>query len=121
MLYNDSISYNQPGVSFLGNVTISIPGLSVPILIGQINVFFSKDIDYSNNTTLGIVTVSYAPSGVISLENAYDIGSAIVSYSISRTEPVAEISIETDIETANVIANANSINIDSYSQISINY
>jgi hypothetical protein len=121
MLYNDSISYNQPGVSFLGSVTISVPGLSLPILIGNINVFFSQEIDYSNSTNIGIVTVNYAPSAIVYLENDYSSSSALVSYSISRTDATAQISIETDIQTANAIANASSISIDSYSDISINY
>lgn len=120
MLYNDSISYNQPGVSFIGNVSIFVPGISIPILIGQINIFFSKEIDYSTNTNLGIVTVNYTPSGSISLETSYQTSSAIVKYSTNSTEPTAEISIETDIETANAIVNATSISIDSYSEISIN-
>jgi hypothetical protein len=121
MLYNDSISYDQPGVSFLGSVTISVPGLSLPILIGNINIFFSQEIDYSNNTSLGIVTVSYSPSGSISMQSSYQTSNAVVSYSVTESESTAQLSIETDYDTANAIVNASHININSYSEISIDY
>jgi hypothetical protein len=121
MLYNDSISYNQPGVNFLGSVTISVPGLGLPIFIGEINIFFSEEIDYSNNTNLGVVTVSYGSSGAISVEKSYQTTNAVVSYSIADSESTAQLSIETDYDTATAIANASQINIISYSEISIDY
>lgn len=121
MLYDDLISYNQPGVNFVGSVTISVPGIALPIFVGNINIFFSEQIDYSNNSNLGLVTVSYGASGSVSVEKSYQTSNAVVSYSIAGSDPIAQISIETDYDTATAISNASQININSYSEISIDY
>lgn len=121
MLYNDLISYNQSGVSFNGSLKISAPGLSAPIIIGDINIFFSSEIDYSHSSTIGVVTVTYAQSGLVSYEMLDQLGSALVSYSIAEAGSEAQLSIETDDQTAIAIANATKINVNSYSEISIEY
>ena len=121
MLYNDLISYNQPGINFIGDIKIIVPGVSSPILIGGVKVFFASEIDYSNSTTLGVVTVVYSSSGSISLGTGQQSSTALVSYVVSETDSTAQISIETDLDTATAISNASQININSYSEISIDY
>lgn len=68
MLYNDIISYNQSGVSYSGILQINVPGFLEPIIVNDITIYFVSKTDYSNATTIGLVSIDYVASGIIVIE-----------------------------------------------------
>lgn len=78
MLYNQDITYNQSGFSYVGIVVIKIKGISNPIILNDIKVFFSNNQDYSTATTIAVLSVDIAPSGYITIEALQSEGSALI-------------------------------------------
>jgi len=68
MLYNDLINYNQNNVSYTGTVVLNIQGISNPIILNNIIINFSADQNYSSTTTIAVMSIDIAPSGVITIE-----------------------------------------------------
>jgi hypothetical protein len=68
MLYNDSIAYNQSGLSYYGSLIINIAGISNPIIIGNVNVIQISAEDYSNATTIAVMSIDYTSSGVMTIQ-----------------------------------------------------
>jgi hypothetical protein len=68
MLYNDSITYNQSNISYFGSLIINIAGISNPITIGNINVIQVAGEDYSNSTTIAVMSIDYTSSGVMTIQ-----------------------------------------------------
>ena len=68
MLYNSPITYNQASVFYAGAVSILAPSLTSPILINNITLLVFADEDYTNQTTIGIITLNYAPSGILEIQ-----------------------------------------------------
>lgn len=82
MLYNDIITYNHNNITYTGTIQINVPGISSPIIIGNILVVVSTEPDYSNATTIGLITYDFAPTGQIILETTNDQAEAITQASI---------------------------------------
>lgn len=78
MLYNQDITYNQSGFSYVGMVVIKIKGISNPIILNDIKVYFSDIQDYSTATTIAVLSVDIAPSGYITIEALQNEGSALI-------------------------------------------
>jgi hypothetical protein len=68
MLYNDLITYNQPSLNYYGALIINIDGISNPITIGNINVIQVSEEDYSNSSTIAIVSIDYTASGIMTIQ-----------------------------------------------------
>jgi len=68
MLYNDTIIYNQPGISYIGSLVIKIASISLPIVLNNINIVFAGAADYSNATTIAVLSIDIAPGGLITIE-----------------------------------------------------
>ena len=95
MRYNDTIAYNESSVTYVGAVEIRVSGLSNPIIVNNLTVNFTNTVDYSNQTTIGFITINSVATGYIV--------------------------IETDFQQAQAISNAEVININSASEVSIQY
>jgi hypothetical protein len=120
MLYNDSIAYSQSGVSFIGTVQINVSGISSPIILNNISVYLFGNEDYSNSTTVGLVTLNYVSAGYVIIEATADQAEAISQSSSIILNSTSEISL-TNSTTSSATVEA-SIVIDSpSSEISINY
>jgi len=78
VLYNQDITYNQSGFSYVGMVVIKIKGISNPIILNDIKVYFSDIQDYSTATTIAVLSVDIAPSGYITIEALQNEGSALI-------------------------------------------
>lgn len=80
MLYNENIGYNDPSVTYIGTVYISVPGISNPIVIGNLTVVFPSltSQDYSNATTIGFISYEFSPSGILTIEATQDQAQALV-------------------------------------------
>lgn len=120
MLYNDTIGYNQPGLSFNGTLEINVPGISLPIILNDISVYLFGDVDYSNSTTVGLVTINSISTGYIVIEATEDQATAISQSSTIFLNSTSEITLlSSGNSTATVEA---SIILDqSESEVSIEY
>lgn len=79
MLYNQNIGYSQQNYSYTGTLIIKAPSLSSPIILNNIAILISGSEDYSNYTTIAIVSMDISPTGIVSLEVLDENVSAIVS------------------------------------------
>jgi hypothetical protein len=94
MLYNENIAYNQPGSTYVGGLVIYVPELSSPIVLNNIIIFFGENVDNSNSTSIGIVTISSIAESSISIEASPMQASALVGASKININQYSEISIE---------------------------
>jgi len=81
MLYNDIITYNHNNITYTGTVQINVPGISNPIIIGNITVAIAVEEDFSNVTTIGYVTFDYVPGGIVTIEASQEQAEALVGAS----------------------------------------
>ena len=81
MLYNDIITYNHNNITYSGILYINVIGISSPIVVNNITVVVSTEADYSNATTMGVVTYDISPSGIITIEATSDQAAAITEAS----------------------------------------
>jgi hypothetical protein len=79
MLYNTSIGYSQPNYSYIGTLVIYAQSLSSPIILNNITILIGGQEDYSNYTTIALISMDISPSGIISVEVLNEDIAAIVS------------------------------------------
>lgn len=111
IIYNDSIDYNQTGISYVGDVIITVPGLSSQIILSDVKVYFTNYIDHSNLTTIGLVTVNSIPFGLMDFERIDQGSYTTVDASVHNPTTSGIISLETDFNQAEKLAEANVIYI----------
>lgn len=78
MLYDDLFSYSQSGVSYSGGLDISVPSINTPLLAGVPGILFVSEVDYSNSSTIGIVSMDYVSSSIVVIETTNSKPSATV-------------------------------------------
>lgn len=91
MFYNDIITYNHNNISYNGVLYLNIIGLSNPIILNNIKVIFTTgEIDFSNATTIGIVTYDISPSGIVTISGAqnqlYGVSASTTVYLVPHLE-----------------------------------
>lgn len=80
MQYNGQISYDSQNYSYSGTLIIYAPSLASPIVLNNINIVFGGgEKDYSNYTTVALISIDVAPSGFITIEVADESIEALVS------------------------------------------
>ena len=96
MKYGEAIAYNSPNITYNGALAIYASSLSSPIILNNITIFYSFSIeDYSNYTTIGILSLDTSPDGVISITVLDEDVAAIASAEVIYINADAEISIIT--------------------------
>jgi hypothetical protein len=120
MKYNDLITYNHNNITYNGTIYINVPGLSNPIILNNITVVVATEPDYSNATTVGVVTFDLAPSGIMTIEatdeQAYAISESSTIYLVPSSETSStEIfsAFEGSTEANLLISNGGEISIES--------
>ena len=93
MLYNQSLIYDQPAFSYSGTLIINIEGISNPITVNNIYVITLTSQNDSNQTTIGVTSIDYAPSGIITVSAPIQ-QLAIISQAITNSAYSGEISIQ---------------------------
>jgi hypothetical protein len=93
MLYNQSLTYDQPAISYSGTLVINIEGISNPITLNNISVLTLTSQDDSNQTTIGVTSIDYAPSGIITVSAPIQ-QLAVISQAITNSAYSGEISIQ---------------------------
>lgn len=94
MQYNSNINYNSPNYSYSGTLIIYAPSLVSPIILNSIAILFNDlGEDYSNYTTIAVVSMDVNPSGDISIQVLDEDVSALVSVQSIAITNNSEISI----------------------------
>lgn len=94
LLYNSNIGYSQPGVSYAGSLTISAPGFSSIISLQDIKIYFSNNVDNSNESQSSFITINYSSFGSMTFEATDSaIGAGLVSTSSVQTNYSGLVSI----------------------------
>jgi hypothetical protein len=68
MLYNDNFSYSQSGVSYQGTLYLNIDNISSPVILPNVSIYYAQDIDYSNVSTIGLVTIESMSNGIVTMQ-----------------------------------------------------
>lgn len=96
MLYNENILYNQPQITYTGTVIVNIIGIENPIILSNLTVIVSLYEDYSNATTLAIISYDILENGILTIEATQSQASALVEAIVSsNNSQVAEITLST--------------------------
>lgn len=67
MFYGSPISYNQSGYSYTGTLYIYVPGNLNPITVSNVSVFYATNEDYSNLTTITLVSLEVQNNAIITV------------------------------------------------------
>jgi len=79
MIYNDTVFYEQSGVNYIGSLIIKVASLPAPIILNNIKISFAGTQDYSNKTTIAVLSIDVSPSGIITIETVEENLSALTS------------------------------------------
>lgn len=93
MLYDQNIAYGQPNYSYTGTLVIYAPSLSSPIILNNIAILIGGQEDYSNYTTIAVVSMEVSPSGYVTVEVLDQDVSALVSVQSIAINDNSEIAI----------------------------
>lgn len=93
MIYNEAITYNSPNVSYDGTLIIYASSLINPIILNNITIFYTSNEDYSNSTTIGVLSIDINPQGIVSIQVLDEDVNAISSAQIISVGVSGEISI----------------------------
>ncbi len=93
MIYNQAINYNSSNVTYSGTLIISAPSILNPIIINNVTFIFPVNEDYSNFTTIGIISIEIGPESVVSLEVLDQDVDALISAQVISIGSNNEISI----------------------------
>jgi hypothetical protein len=93
MIYNEAITYNSPNVSYNGTLIIYASSLISPIVLNNITIFYTSNEDYSNLTTIGVLSIDISPQGIVSVEVLDNDVSAISSAQVISVGVSGQISI----------------------------
>jgi hypothetical protein len=93
MLYNGPITYNQSNINYFGSLVINIVGISNPITIGNINVIQVTGEDYSNYTTIGVMSIDFTSSGIMTIQ-VDSSQEAAVYQAVQSAQESGEIALE---------------------------
>jgi hypothetical protein len=95
MLYNDLIDYNQSGIQYNGTIVLIIEGVSNPVILNDIKVNFGGKEDYSVASSIGVISIDLAPTGVITIQALGKEGAALIQASEITIHSGTIITIET--------------------------
>ena len=93
MIYNEAINYNSPNVTYGGTLVVYASSLINPITLTNLTIFYSSNEDYSNYTSIGVISIDISPQGVISVEVLDNDVAALVSAEVISIGQNNEISI----------------------------
>jgi hypothetical protein len=114
VLYNDLITYNHNNITYTGTIKINVPGISSPIILGNVSVLISTNPDYSNATTIGFVTYDFAPNGILTIESTEEQAEALVSADFIYINSVSgEVAIQSKEDQGQIVVSADFTNTNS--------
>ena len=93
MKYGEAIAYNSPNITYNGTLAIYASSLSSPIILNNVTIFYASNEDYSNSTTIGVLSIDIDPQGIVSIQVLDEDVNAISSAQIISVGASGEISI----------------------------
>ncbi len=93
MLYNANLTYDNPNYTYNGTLIIKAQSLIDPIILNNITISYTLNEDYSNYTTIAVLSMDISPSGILTLEVLDQDVSAISSAQVISVGASGEISI----------------------------
>ena len=106
MKYGEAIAYNSPNITYNGALVIYASSLSSPIILNNVTIFYSSNEDYSNYTTIGILSLDTSPDGVISI--------TVLDKDVAAISSAQVISINADAEVSIIKSNISSSSLNIY-------
>ena len=100
MLYNEAIAYNQTGTTYNGDLYINVASIENPIIVNNISFFFTSNEDYSNLTTISVISVDVSPEGRITIEAYADQVDVLLGATVIGITGEAEIAIDGLVNTS---------------------
>lgn len=91
MLYDDLFGYSQVGVSYSGGLEINVNSVNSQASIGSLGAVFVSEVDYSNSSTIGLVSMDYASSSLIIIETTQVAPTATVYIEYPNTSKTAYV------------------------------
>jgi len=77
-MYNMEIAYSQNNATYSGTIIIYAPSLNNPIILNNISILNSDQLNLSNYTTVAVLTIDTAPDGIITVSVVDETVSALV-------------------------------------------
>lgn len=93
MIYNEAVTYSSSNVTYDGTLVIYASSLINPITLNNVTIFYSSNEDYSNYTSIGVISIDISPEGIISVEVLDQDVSALISAQVISVGANNEISI----------------------------
>ena len=72
------IAYSQNNATYSGTIIIYAPSLNNPIILNNISILNSDQLNLSNYTTVAVLTIDTAPDGIITVSVVDETVSALV-------------------------------------------
>lgn len=92
MLYNQPVAYGS-NYTYSGTLVITAPSILNPIIVNNVTFFYPTNEDYSNFTTIAVVSIDRSADGIITVQALDEQVSALASASIIALTGEAEITI----------------------------
>lgn len=92
MLYNQPVAYDS-NYTYNGTLVITAPSILNPIIVNNVTFFYPTNEDYSNLTTIAVISIDTSVDGIITVEALDDQVSALASASVIAISGEAEITI----------------------------
>lgn len=94
MLYNEpGILYGTPGLSYVGTLILNVTGTISPIIIEEATIIFDLKEDYSNATTIGLISIDTDPYGIMTFSTTDSQANAILQAETIIVYPDSEVAV----------------------------
>lgn len=77
-MYNMGIAYNENNATYSGTIIIYAPSLENPIILNNISITSVNQLNYSNYTTIAVLSIDTAPDGTITVSVIDQTASALI-------------------------------------------
>jgi len=92
MLYNQPVAYNS-NYTYNGTLVINAPSILNPIIVNNVTFFYPTNQDFSNFTTIAVVSIDRSVDGIITVQALDEQVSALSSATVIALTGEAEITI----------------------------
>ena len=72
------IAYNENNATYSGTIIIYAPSLENPIILNNISITSVNQLNYSNYTTIAVLSIDTAPDGTITVSVIDQTASALI-------------------------------------------
>ena len=77
-MYNMGIAYSENNATYSGTIIIYAPSLNNPIILNNISITSVNQLNYSNYTTIAVLSIDTAPDGTITVSVIDQTASALI-------------------------------------------